>query len=173
MSSRWLLSGPLAVAVLWVGIGAAVVRSGFDLFGPLPLSRLAGTPGGGSFGWVLMVAAVLFIVFAVAVRHASEAGWAFVGVFVTAMVGQFVAGAVPIGPPPGSDPVHVAAGLVLGAAIPVFVTMFAWQERTAVFVGLAAATVAATAAGIASSQVGVAAVARSSRRWRSTRGSSS
>ena len=153
-----------AIAVLWVGIGVAVLRTGFEVLGDLPLSRLAADGRAEPiFGPSLVVAALLFVVFCVEVTRRYPVGRAFAVVMVAAMGGQLVAGVVPIGAPGESDPVHVAGGLVLGGLIPVFLGLYAvaqpagpWR-RTAI--GLFLAQLAATVVGVALSGAGRAAVA--------------
>jgi hypothetical protein len=153
-----------AIAVLWIGIGVAVLRTGFELLGDLPLSRLAADGRAESiFGPSLVVAALLFIVFCVNVTRRYPVGRAFAVVMIAAMGGQLVAGVVPIGAPGESDPVHVAAGLVLGGLIPVFLGLFAvaqpagpWRTTS---IRLFVAQLAATVVGVALSGSGRAALA--------------
>lgn len=153
-----------AVTVLWVGIGAAAVRTGFALTGDLPLSRLAHESGGRMlFGPSLVVASVLFVIFCIEVRRRYPVGRGFTTLMVSAMAGQFVAGVIPIGTAGTSNPLHVAAGLLLGAAIPLFLWRFAAGQQpgrwrlTAYTLFLAEAV--ASVAGVALSQQGVAALA--------------
>ena len=161
-AARW--SGVAAIAVLWIGIGVAVVRTGFDLLGALPLSRLAADGRAEPiFGPSLVVAALLFVLFCVDVTRRYPVGRAFPVVMVAAMAGQLVTGVVPIGEPGESDPVHVAAGLTLGGLIPVFLGLFAlaqpagpWRETA---VRLFVAQLAATVVGVALSGSGRAALA--------------
>ena len=153
-----------AVGVLVVGIGAAIVVSGFAVGGDLPISHMANDDRAGPIvGASLVIAAVLFIVFCFDVRRRYPVDRAFVPVMVTAMAGQFVAGVVPIGAMGQSNPIHVVAGLILGELIPVFLGLFAaaqpagaWR-RTAM--GLFGAQALATVVGILLSQRGIAAVA--------------
>lgn len=163
--SRIPVLGPLAVAVLWVGIGLAAWSAGFDLLGPLPLSRLAHAGGLAStlFGPSLVIAGLLFLGSCAHLRARYPVAAGFVALMVLGMVGQIVTGIVPIGPAGSSDPVHVAAGLVLGASIPLFLRRFAvaqppgpWRQRC---LALAWAQAAATVVGIGLSQASVAALA--------------
>jgi hypothetical protein len=161
-ASRW--SGVAAVVVLWTGIGVAVLRTGFPVLGDLPLSRLAADSRAEPiFGPTLVVAALLFVVFCVEVARRYSVGRWFVVVMVSAMTGQLVTGIVPIGAPGESEPVHVAAGLVLGGLIPVFLGLFAvaqppgsWRQ---VAFRLFWAQLAATVVGVALSDSGRAALA--------------
>lgn len=159
---RW--SGLLAVVVLWCGIGVAAVRTGFPLTGELPLSRLANDPRADPlFGASLVVAAVSFIAFCGFLTRRDHVGRTFTVVMVIAMVGQAIAGIVPIGPEGQSDRVHVIAALILGASIPVFLWRYAagrspgrWRRRAW---ALFAAQAGATAVGIALSRAGIAPLA--------------
>lgn len=159
---RW--SGPAGVAVLWVGIGSAVARSGFPVGGDQPLSRLVDDGRARAlFEGSLVLAAVLFLLFGLHVARTHPVGSGFTPLLTAGMLGQLVAGIVPIGPVGQSNPVHVAAGLVLGGTIPFFLWRYAsaqpgprWRRRaTALFLAQAAATLA----GIALSRFGVAALA--------------
>lgn len=161
-AARW--SGVAAIAVLWVGIGVAVLRTGFSVVGDLPLSRLAADGRAVSiFGPSLAVAALLFVVFCLDVTRRYPVGRAFAVAMVAAMAGQLVTGVVPIGEPGESDPVHVAAGLVLGGLIPVFLGLFAVAQPAGqwrrVAVRLFLAQLAATVGGVALSGSGRAALA--------------
>jgi hypothetical protein len=158
------VSGLLAVAVLWTGIGGAVLGTGFAVTGDRPLSRLAGEDGAGAvFGPVLVLTGLLFVAFASDVVHRYPGARPFGPVLVTAMVGQIVTGVVPIGPDGRSAPVHVAAGLVLGGLLPVALAVFALGQPAgpwrAVACGLAGLQVAATVTGLVLSARGVAAIA--------------
>jgi hypothetical protein len=110
-----------------------------------------------------MVAALLFVAFGSDVQRRYPVGRGFGAVLVTAMAGQFVAGAVPIGDTGESDPVHVVAGLILGGLIPVFLCLFATGQRPGAWrrtaFRLFAAQAASTAVGIGLSRLGVAALA--------------
>lgn len=154
----------LAVALLWAGIGTAVLRTGFDLLGPLPLSRLAADDRAVDlFGPTLVASGLLFLAFAVHLWWTRPTGRGFLPLMAVGMVGQIVAGMVPIGEAGTSDPVHVAAALVLGASIPAFTWCYArarssgpGRRRAHV---LFAVQAAATGAGIVLSRQGVAALA--------------
>jgi hypothetical protein len=150
--------------VLWIGIGAAVLRAGFSVPGELPLSRLAADGRAEPiFGPALIVAAMLFVVFCAELARRCPVGPGFAVVMVTAMAGQFVTGVVPIGEPGRSDPVHVAAGLALGGLIPVFLGLFAIAQRPGPWrrtaFRLFSAQLAATILGVALSGAGRAALA--------------
>ena len=154
----------LAVAVLWIGIGASVLRTGFDLLGPLPLSRLAEDERAVDlFGPTLVAAGLLFLAFAVHLWSSYPTGRGFLLLMTLGMIGQVVAGMVPIGAVGHSDPVHVVAALALGASIPLFLWRFAaaqapgpWRRWTWALLWL---QVAASAIGIALSRRGVAPLA--------------
>lgn len=154
----------LAVALLWAGIGTAVLRTGFDLLGPQPLSRLAADDRAVDlFGPTLVAAGLLLLAFGAHVWWRQPTGRGFLPLLVAGMVGQIVAGMIPIGEAGTSDPVHVAGGLVLGASIPAFTWRYAvgqptgpWRRRAHALFGLQAA---ATTIGIVLSQRGVAALA--------------
>jgi len=159
---RW--AGVAAIAVIWGGVGASVLRARFPLTGALPLSRLAEDGRSSAlFGPTLVVAALLFLAFGADVAHRYRVRLDFAVLFVAGMVGQLVAGVVPIGPAGTSDPVHVSAALVLGAAIPVFLWRFAasqsggpWRRTCWRLFGL---QLAATAVGVGLSQRHVAPLA--------------
>ncbi len=162
VETRWL--GVAGVAVLWVGIGAGVVAGGLDLLGPLPLSRLAHHDRAGmAFGPSLIVAGLLLAGFGAEVRRRLPVAVGFTPLLMAGMAGQVVAGLVPIGEPGQSDPVHVAAALVLGGSIPLFVWRFAAGQPPGrgrrVAHGLLGAQVVATGVGIVLSQRGVAPLA--------------
>src|SRR5688500_14013470 len=153
-----------AVAVRWGGIRLCVLRTGFAVSGELPLSRMAADGRASTiFGPSLVMGALLFIAFCFDLRRRQRVGRAFVVVMVTAMVGQLVAGVVPIGEPGESRPVHVIAGLVLGGLIPVFLLLYAAGQRRGRWrrtaFRLAAAQAAATVVGIGLSRQGLAALA--------------
>jgi hypothetical protein len=158
------MSGLLAIAVLWVGIGVLVLVTGFPVAGDRPLSRLAGEGGGGAaFGPVLVAAGLLFIAFAADVVRRRPGTWPFGAVMVVAMAAQIVTGVVPIGPDGQSAPVHVVAGLVLGGLLPVVLALYALGQAPGrwrrVAWGSAGLQVVATVAGLVLSGRGLAAVA--------------
>ena len=125
------------MATLWSTQSVLVGVLDFDLLGERPLSYLALQPGlGFLFGLGLTVAAVLFVVFLSSVRHRYPAGTGFSAAMVVGMVGQFIAGVVPIGGAGTAGRVHVVAALVLGVSIPVLMWRFAadqpaggWRRR--------------------------------------------
>ncbi|QXC60918.1 DUF998 domain-containing protein [Aquihabitans sp. G128] len=160
--ARW--AGVAAVAVLWAGVGASVVRSGLPLAGALPLSRMAGDDRSSwLFGPALVVAAVLFLAWCTDVVRRHPVDLAFTVLMVAGMLGQMVAGIVPIGPEGSSDPVHVSAALLLGISIPVFLWRFAATQPTGPWrrtaTRLFALQAAATVVGIGLSQAHVAPLA--------------
>ncbi len=159
---RW--TGVAAVAVLWSTQALAIVVTGFDLVGPRPLSELANRPSGALlFSAGLVVAAVLFLAFLGFLRQAYPVGRAFAAAMAIGMVGQTVAGILPIGGDGWVSRVHVISALVLGASIPVLMGCFAadqapgaWRVRCWQLFGLEAA---ACGVGIVLSQAHIAPVA--------------
>ena len=160
--TRW--TGVAAVAALWSTQVVLIVVVGFDLIGERPLSYLALEEDiGFLFSVGLVVSAVLFIAFQDHLRHRYRLGLAFSMAMVVGMVGQFIAGVVPIGCTGPASRVHVTAALTLGASIPVLMWRFAadqppgtWRRQC---YGLFWLEAAACAAGIALSQNQIAPVA--------------
>lgn len=124
---RW--TGVAAVLVLWSTQALAVSRSGFDLLGERPLSELVNRPGGEwLFPLGLVAAAVLFLVFLGYLRQAYPVGAAFTIAMAVGMVGQLIAGILPIGGDGWVSRTHVISALVLGASIPVLMWRFAADQ---------------------------------------------
>jgi hypothetical membrane protein len=154
----------VGVLALWVGIGAAVARTGFSLFGSQPLSRLANDGRARLlFEGSLVLAALLFLAFGLLLARTEPVGRGFAPLLATGMIGQLIAGIVAIGPAGQSNPLHVVAGLVLGGTVPVFLWRYSVAQRagrwrrTAMLLFVAQAT--ATLVGIVLSRLGVAALA--------------
>lgn len=152
------------MVTLWSTQVVLIVAVGFDLGGERPLSYLALEDDlGFLFSVGLVVSAVLFITFQRHLRHRYRLGLAFSVAMVVGMVGQLIAGVVPIGGEGATSRLHVTAALILGASIPVLMWRFAadqppgvWRRRC---YGLFWLEVAACAAGIALSQNQVAPLA--------------
>lgn len=150
--------------MLWSTQAFLVAAAGFDLIGERPLSYLALEAGTGFvFGVGLTVAAVLFVVFLGYLRWRYPVGATFSAAMLVGMAGQFVAGVVPIGGDGTTGRIHVVAGLILGASLPVLMWRFAadqppgsWRRRCYALFWLEAA---ACAAGITLSQNQVAPLA--------------
>lgn len=152
------------MAVLWSTQLVLIVAVGFDLVGDRPLSYLALEDDiGFLFSAGLVVSAGLFIAFQGHLRHRYRLGLAFSVVMVVGMVGQCIAGLVPIGGTGPASRVHVTAALILGASIPVLMWRFAAAQLPGAWRrwcwGLFWLEAAACAAGIALSQNQVAPLA--------------
>lgn len=152
------------MAVLWSTQLVLVQALGFYLIGDRPLSYLAlDADLGFLFGMGLMVSAVLFVTFQGHLRHRYRLGPAFSVTMLVGMVGQFLAGVLPIGGTGTASRVHVVAALTLGASIPLSMWRFAadqvpgaWRRRC---YGLFWLEAAACAAGVTLSRNQVAPLA--------------
>ena len=138
------------MATLWSTQAVLIVTVGFDLVGERPLSYLAlDAEIGFLFGAGLVVSAALFVMFQRHMQQRYRLGAAFSVTMLVGMAGQLIAGVVPIGGTDAASRVHVAAALVLGAAIPVLMWRFAadqpsgaWRRRCYGLFWLEAAAVA-------------------------------
>lgn len=154
--------GIAAVAVLWTTLPVAMLRAGLGVVDDRPLSYLGTDPRGiVLFRVGLLVAAVLFSAFAVAVARGLSRPAGFLALFLVGQVGQVVVALVSIDGP--SHVVHTTAGIVLGLSLPLLMWRFAagqpggpWRRMAYRLVGL---EVAACVAGAALSMAGAAVVA--------------
>lgn len=125
--SRWARgAGPAAVAVLWTTVAAGMARTGLAIGDDRTISEL-GTDArsAGLFRAGLLVATALLIAFAVAVHRLLPRRTGFLPVFLAGMAGQAVVATVSVAGHGRSHDVHVAAGLLLGASLPVLMWRFA------------------------------------------------
>lgn len=160
--TRW--TGIAAVATLWSTQLALIAATRFDLIGERPLSYLAlESDIGFLFGGGLVVSAVLFVAFEWHLRHRYRAGATFSVVMLVGMVGQFIAGVIPIGGMGTASRVHVVSALTLGASIPVLMWRFAAGQPPSAWrrwcYGLFWAEAATCVAGITLSRLHVAPLA--------------
>lgn len=149
--------------MLWATQLLAISFAGFDLTGDEPLSELANTATGWLFSVGLAGAAVLFLVFVGYLRRAFPVGMGFSVAMTVGMVGQLIAGLLPIGGGGWVSEVHVMSALILGASIPVLMWRFAADQPAGTlrrrFYGLFWLEAAACAAGIVLSRRHIAPVA--------------
>ena len=157
-------TGLAAIVVVWSTLLAATVVSGFDLFGDDPLSYLGTQPQSAVLFTVgLALPALLLTAFHHYVRGRFPVSVGFSLLMLAGLAGQMVAAFVPIGGEPGLHRIHTTAALVLGASLPLLMWRFAagqprgsWRRLS---YALFWAELAACAAGLYLSAVGVAPVA--------------
>lgn len=151
--SRLRYTGVAAVVVLWVGIGTGIARTGLDVSGRRPISYL-GTDSRSSllFTAVMLVAAVLLATFYLFVWSRFSSSKSFLAVGMTGLLGQVVAGVVPLSGAGASHAVHATGGIVVGLSLPLLMWRFAasqpaskwrtqsygffWMEVAAVIIGV-------------------------------------
>ncbi len=144
-------TGVAAVVVLWAGIGAGMARTGLDFSGRRPISYL-GTDSRSSllFTAVMLVAAVMLATFYLFAWYWFSSSKSFLAVGLTGLLGQVVAGVVPLSG--ASHAVHATGGIVVGLSLPLLMWRFAasqpastwrtqsygffWMEVAAVIVGV-------------------------------------
>ena len=123
-AARW--SGAAAVATLWTTVVIGMGVTGLGLFGERPISYL-GTDERTVllFRAGLVTAAALVAVFSFYARAVFGAPLSFLVATLLGLVGQVVAGVVPLSGPGASPAVHTAGGLALGISLPVLMWRFA------------------------------------------------
>ncbi|HET7487221.1 MAG TPA: DUF998 domain-containing protein [Acidimicrobiales bacterium] len=149
MSER--AAGPVAVAVLWATVAAGMHRAGLHAGDDRTISLLGTVPAtAGLFRAGLLVATALLVLFAVGIGRRLPPRSPFLPVFVAGMAGQAVVATVSVaGPWHG---LHVAAGLLLGASLPVALGLFAHGSDGRRWAVLAWVEAGACAAGVALSR---------------------
>lgn len=162
MISRLRLGGIAAVAVLWTTLPVAMLRADLGVADDRPLSYLGTDPRGiVLFRVGLLVAAVLFSVFALAVARDLARPASFLALFLGGQLGQVVVALVPIDGP--SSGVHSTAGIALGLSLPLLMWRYAAGlpagPRRRLAYRLMVLEVAACVAGVALSMAGAAVVA--------------
>ena len=166
-----------AIATLWTSVGVGMLRTGLGFSDERPVSYL-GTDTRSTllFRGGLIVAAVLVAGFAWFVWDRFRSPDSFLAVTLIGLVGQVVAAVVPLsdsayGPLPAgiARDVHVVAGLVLGASLPLLMWRFAAGQppgrRRAWSYALCGLEVAACVAGVLLSRSGRAPIAESVPAW--------
>jgi hypothetical membrane protein len=150
-SLRW--TGVAAIVTVWTTLLTATAVSGFDLLGDDPLSYLGTQPRSAAlFTAGLLLPAVLLTAFHHHVRGRYRVSTGFSVAMLVGLVGQVIAGVVPIGGDSVAHSVHTASALVLGVSLPLLMWRFAaaqpfgswrrlayglfWVEAAACAVGL-------------------------------------
>jgi hypothetical protein len=131
-----------AVVVLWASIALGMARTGLGFFEDRPLSYL-GTDAKTSllFTAAMVVSAFLFAGFYLFVYDRYAASRSFLVVGFAGLLGQVVAGLVPLSGPGASHAVHVTGGIVVGLSLPLLMWRFAasqprssWRRKNYAFV---------------------------------------
>ena len=157
-------AGVAAVGVLWTTVGLGMWRVAFDVTGDRAISYLGtDTRTMALFRGGLLVATVLLLGFAWAVKRSLARPTGFFGVFLVGMAGQAVVATVSIAGEGASHAAHTTGGIVLGLSLPLFIWRFAagqppgrWRRQS---YGLLWLEVVAVVAGVALSRVHLAVVA--------------
>lgn len=130
-STLFRYSGVAGVVVLWASIGLGMARTGLGFFEDRPISYL-GTDATTSllFTTAMVVSAALFAGFYLFVYYGYAASRSFLVVGFVGLLGQVVAGLVPLSGPGVSHSVHVTGGIVVGLSLPLLMWRFAASQPT-------------------------------------------
>ncbi|MEA2687014.1 MAG: hypothetical protein QOE93_2209 [Actinomycetota bacterium] len=130
MSRSLRFTGLAAIVTVWTTLLTGAALSGFDFFGPEPLSYLGTGPRSAVLFTVgLAVPAVLYVAFHQYVRREYPVSTSFSVVMLAGLAGQMVAAFVPIGGDPTAHRIHTWCALALGISLPLLMWRFAAAQR--------------------------------------------
>ncbi|MDQ6927500.1 MAG: DUF998 domain-containing protein [Actinomycetota bacterium] len=127
--ARLRYAGIAAVAILWASIGFGMLRTGLGFFEDRPISYLGTDPKTELlFTSAMLASAVLFAAFYFFVYDWYSSSPSFLAVGLVGLVGQVVAGIVPLSGPGASHTVHATGGIVVGLSLPLLMWRFAASQ---------------------------------------------
>ncbi len=121
--------GVAVVVVLWIFVGAAMMRAHLGLFDSRPLSYLGTNPDSNRlFSCGLIVAALLMIGFSFYLRKRFQLNNWFSGTVLVGQLAQIIAAIIPYGG--NAKRYHTIAAFVLAFSIPAMMWLYAKQKKT-------------------------------------------
>ncbi|GAC1387509.1 MAG: hypothetical protein NVS1B7_0810 [Candidatus Saccharimonadales bacterium] len=127
-------TGVTSVAVLWLGISAALLLAHMSVLADRPLSYLGTNPKTALlFNTVVIFSAMLFLCFLRYIVINFQTSKIFIFSYVVGQICQIVVGFVPVQGSMLDHHIHTVAGLLLGLSLPVLIWLFARANRHAVF----------------------------------------
>lgn len=119
-------TGYLTVLVLWLSMTIAINMTGFSLFGTKPLSSLGVMPESDMyFSGGLIIAAILFMAFAIQLKNKFVINRAFLVAVALGQIGQIIAALAPYGGDQPARIIHTIAAFGLAFSIPIALFIFA------------------------------------------------